>query len=362
MCLHPVLIPNPNFGKSYPKGDVRNVYDCTSQYIYVPCGYCPQCIAVKQMYIVQRVQMESLENHLFFATLTYNQESLPRIDTSTGFSIPYADISDIQNCFKRLRKADPLGRPFRYFAVTERGSTFGRPHAHILFFVPKDERDTTLDCLNLEHRLFHALLQEWRRNYGSTRSPVYRPLCTYYRKFIGGKLSATYDCHYALPSATDAGLSSVAFYVCKYMLKPSTKEIRLQQALRLNLSVDEYEAIWKIVRSRYLASKHFGLNDSAVIHLRKSVSFSLAHGFEYPCFINPDSGQTFPLSRYYRSKGDIYHFSDALRFYEISHANMARLDSINDPEHFTVDQFQKKIHEYEKILSKTRLDVLDSLD
>lgn len=362
MCLHPVLIPNPNYGKSYKQGDVRNVYDCTSQYIYVPCGYCPQCIAVKQMYIVQRVQMESLENHLFFATLTYNQESLPRIDTSTGYSIPYADISDIQNCFKRLRKVDPLGRPFRYFAVTERGSTFGRPHAHVLFFVPKDEHDSTLDCFNLEHRLFHALLQEWRRNYGSTRSPVYRPLCTYYRKFIGGKLSATYDCHYVFPSATDAGLASVAFYVCKYMLKPSNKEIRLQQALRLNLPDDEYEDIWKIVRSRYLASKHFGLNDSAVSHLRMSISTSLAHRFEYPCFINPDSGQTFPLSRYYRSKGEIYSFSDAMRFYEFSHANTLRLDSVKDPDHLTVDQFHKKIHEYEKILSKTRLDVLDSLD
>ena len=252
MCLHPLLIPNPNRGKTYPKGDPRNLYDCTSQYIYVPCGYCPQCIAVKQMYIVQRVQMESLENHLFFATLTYNQESLPRITTSTGYSIPYADISDIQNCFKRLRKSGAFSRPFRYFAVTERGSTYGRPHAHCLFFLPKYEGDSFLDCLNLESILFDALLAEWRRNYGSTRVPAYRPLCTYYRKFIGGKLSATYDLHYAVPSASDAGLASVAFYVCKYMLKPSTKEVRLQQALHLNLPDDEYETVWKTVRNRDL--------------------------------------------------------------------------------------------------------------
>lgn len=375
MCLHPILIPNPNYGRRYKEGDVRNLYDCTSQYIYAPCGHCPQCIAVRQMYIVQRVQMESLENHLFFATLTYNHESLPRIDTSSGYSIPYADINDIQNCFKRLRKSGSLGRPFRYFAVTERGSTYGRPHAHCLFFVPKDPRDSMLDCLNLEYNLFHSLLHEWRRNVAppvwsdkkqawrpNTRSPVYQDLCTYYRRFIGGKLSATYDCHYCIPSQTDAGLASVAFYVCKYMLKPSTKETRLQQALRLNLPEDEYDEIWSLVRSRYLASKHFGLNPSAVNHLRESIAYSIANDMDYPCFINPDSGQTFPLARYYRSKGDIYPYTDALRFYEISHRNSSRLDSVVDPEHLTVDQFNKKIYEYEKTLSRTRLDVLDSLD
>lgn len=363
MCLHPLLIPNPNQGKHYPKGDIRNLADCTSQYIYVPCGHCPQCIAVKQMYIVQRVQMESLENHLFFATLTYNKESLPSITTSTGYSIPYADISDVQNCFKRLRKSNAFGRPFRYFAVTERGSTYGRPHVHCLFFVPKYPGDTMLDCLSLENTIFHALLDEWKRNYGSTRVPVYRPLCTYYRKFIGGKLSATYDCHYALPSETDAGLASVAFYVCKYMLKPSTKEVRLQQALRLNLPDDEYETVWKTVRSRYFASKRFGYNSSAVRHLRDSIDLSIRHKMDYPCFVNPDSGQTFPLARYYRSKGDILSFEDGLRFYEISHneAN-TNVDSISDPDHVTPSQYKKKIEDYARVLDQTRIDVLDALD
>lgn len=67
--------------------------------------------------------MESLKNYLFFATLTYNKESLPHITTSTGYDIPYADIHDLQNCFKRLRKSNAFTRPFRYLAVSELGKS-----------------------------------------------------------------------------------------------------------------------------------------------------------------------------------------------------------------------------------------------
>lgn len=94
----------------------------------VPCGHCPECIANKQMQLVQRVQMESLSNYIFFATLTYNKDSLPHVLTSTGYDIPFADIRDLQNCFKRLRKSNAFTRSFRYFAVSELGSKKGRPH------------------------------------------------------------------------------------------------------------------------------------------------------------------------------------------------------------------------------------------
>lgn len=110
--------------------------DCESQYIEVPCGHCPQCIANRQMQFVQRVQMEELANHLFFCSLTYNNDSLPQVCTSTGYTIRYADVTDVQNMFKRLRKRNAFGRPFRYFGVSELGSKRGRPHPfsyHILY-------------------------------------------------------------------------------------------------------------------------------------------------------------------------------------------------------------------------------------
>ena len=55
-------------------------------------------------------------------------------------------------------------------------------------------------------------------------------------KFVGGIRYSNFDCHYVVPHATEAGASDVAFYVSKYVLKVSANEVRLQQALRLNLS------------------------------------------------------------------------------------------------------------------------------
>ena len=48
--------------------------------------------------------------------------------TSTGYSIRFADVTDVQKMFKRLRKKNAFGRPFRYLAVSELGSKKGRPH------------------------------------------------------------------------------------------------------------------------------------------------------------------------------------------------------------------------------------------
>lgn len=126
MCTNPISIPNPNFGcqdKSF--GFMK---DCVSKYIIVPCGHCPECISNKQMQFVQRIQMEELENHLFFASITYNNEMLPYVSTSTGYDIRFADKRDVQSMMKRLRKSNVFGRPFRYLAVSELGSKKGRPH------------------------------------------------------------------------------------------------------------------------------------------------------------------------------------------------------------------------------------------
>lgn len=125
MCLSPVKIRNPNLGMTGPNAQFK---DCVSRYIEVPCGVCAQCVANRQLQFVQRLQMEELVNHLFFCTLTYNNESLPSLVTSTGYTIRYADVSDVQKMFKRLRKRNAFGRPFRYFGVSEFGSELGRPH------------------------------------------------------------------------------------------------------------------------------------------------------------------------------------------------------------------------------------------
>ena len=281
MCISPISIKNPRYGAKLSKDSVNRFFDVTSQYIYVPFGHCSECIHNRQMSLVQRIQAEALDNYIFFATLTYNNESLPRLDIN-GYSIPFADISDLQNVFKRLRKSSAFGRRFRYVAVSELGSKRGRPHFHVLFMVPKFKEDDDNTPYNLEGTMFKALLSEWRRNYGSTRNPIYKPLCTYTRRFIRGKLYSNYDLHYVRPFNGSDGSSDVAFYVLKYMLKDSDRATRLQQSLRLNLDPDEYERVWSIVRPRYFTSLRFGLapdqegNPSSVVlsHLRKSIEVS----------------------------------------------------------------------------------------
>lgn len=173
--------------------------------------------------------------------------------------------------------------------------------------------------------LFDAVLHEWRRNYGSTRNPDYRPCCTYVRKFIRGKLYSNYDLHYVSPGLTKEGCSDVAFYVTKYMMKPSKREVRLQQALHLNLPEYEYESVWSLVRSRTFASLGLGVNgektpfgiepDPKIVeYIRKCVEISKSSE-QFAKFYTPQTGSSFPLSRYYKSKFYCYNIKDEEVFF-----------------------------------------------
>lgn len=371
MCVHPIQIKNPNYGLhnrfSYMK-------DTTSQYINVPCGHCPECIAVRQMNWVQRVQMEQLDNHLFFSTLTYNNECMPIVSTSSGYSIRYAAVDDVQNMIKRLRRRNAFGRPFRYFGVSELGSRKGRPHFHILWMIPKEEGDDFLTCQNLEHLLFKEVLAEWKRNVAppiwskkkqkyipNTRCPVYKPLCTYVRKFVRGKLRTNYDLHYANPILSDGGVADVAFYVLKYMMKPSDRAVRLQQALHMNLPEEEYEDIWKLVKPRHFESERFGLGktkkekDSNKLVFSPKIKDYIVHGMEssksfsdFPCFISPQNGNTFPLARYYQKFPELYSMFDATCFYYRSNDRADNM-VIRDRD---LSQDLKKKHDFRKKVSE----------
>lgn len=351
MCISPIRIKNPNKGLKVAPGSVNQLKDCTSAYIDVPCGVCSECIAVKQMSIVQRIQMESLDHHLFFCTLTYQDSEIPVIHTSTGYDIRYADVSDVQKMCKRLRKSEAFGRPFRYFAVSELGSKKGRPHFHIIFLLPKHEGDDFNTCISLQKRLFDTVFSEWRRNYGSTRAPIWRPLSLFVERFSGGELKRTFDLHYVQPYQGSSSFLSVAFYVIKYMLKPSSRAVRLQQALHLNLPPGEYEKVWSLVRPRYFKSLDFGSSKSQKVSdfLSECVSRSLEESSPYPCFYNVDTGQSFPLSRFYRGKSHIYDLDSALKFRELSlHSG---LDSSDPKKVRHISELDKSISDYEKKVS-----------
>lgn len=294
MCLSPILIPNPNLGYN---GFLSEYKDTTSQYITVPCHYCSECIAVRQSSFAQRCFVESLNKIPFFATLTYNDAQLPILTTSQGYDIRFADWHDLHVMFKRLEKYSP--RNFTYLAVSEFGSLRGRPHFHILFFFDRFPSDTYSDILNLESVLYKLVLNNWSRNYGSKRCPIYVPNCSFKSYFSSSKYRSNYDFHFVSSSSLNQGVPDVAFYITKYMFKESPRKIRLQQALKLNLPDDEYEKVWSIVRPRAFISKRFGL--SHPLHysyvydcIRKSMSL------EFPTFFYNE--KSLPLSHYYQSR------------------------------------------------------------
>ena len=297
MCVSPVRIRNPNYGNTTPL--LRATTDCESQWLNVPCGVCVECIAKKQSDLVQRVRVLSLDHYLFFFTLTYNNESLPRLMCSNGVSIPYADHADVVRMFKRIRNGNLFGYPLKYIVVSERGKGKGRPHFHGIVFIEKKWSKDPLFTAQLESKVSSVLFKEWRRNYGSRRKPDYRPLFTYRTRYVGGTLYKNFDCHYVVPHSTEKGESDVAFYVTKYILKPKDKEKKLQHVLHLNLDIGEYESIWSIVRSKSFKSLNFGSATEKEIHFVKnqiSASNADPNGLH---FKNPD-GSLAPLPRYYR--------------------------------------------------------------
>lgn len=214
----------------------------------------------------------------------------------------------------------------------------------------------------MEKLLFDQVLLEWRRNYGSRKFPDYRPLCTYFRRFVRGKLRTNYDLHYVNPSLTAEGCSDVAFYVTKYMMKPSDRQVRLQQALHLNLDEVEYEHVWCKVRPRTFASLGLGVNgeltpfgvepDYDIVKYVRSCVKSSKGSESSPRFFNPQTGSSFPLSRYYRSKSYCYDVSDEEYFFN----RQDRIDGVAvDDRSFT-----------QKVLSvdrhKSRVDIIESHD
>lgn len=357
-CLSPIRKENPNWKKQ----DVGLNYlkDCEHQYINIPCGWCASCVAVKQMYFVQRVQMEALKNHLFMLTLTYNNEWLPSIEVG-DYTLRYADMKHVTDMFKRIRNKNLISRPWRYFLVSEFGKLKARPHFHALIVLPRYDSDTFNTCLNLQNELWNIFLDNWCINVGSKRVPDYKPCCTFIRKFIHGKLRSNYDLHYVNPSLTASGVCDAAFYVLKYMLKDSARAQSLQQALKLNYPPEDYEIIWNIVKPRHQCSAGFGLNafykdgrkliyDNDIIDYLHDCVVNTPVGSPYPFFFSPDNGMSFPLAPYYRKIGSIFSVDNAIYLWK------NKIDNFNDIDWSKVD---KQIHDFNKRLDLVQSDEFD---
>lgn len=243
--------------------------------------------------------MEGLSHDLYFLTLTYNNDSLPVVERG-DFKLPYVDLTDWQKMIKMIRKHEDLP-PFKYFLVTEYGSKRHRPHIHAILSFPKLNSRSNNVRYSFELRLHQIFLDHWRRNYGSTRSPVWRPLCTYVRTFK----TRNFDLHYLNPYSSKDGLDDVAFYATKYALKYDSWLDKLKSKLFFNLPESDFTEVWNLLRPRRLISKGFGgLSDPLVLdHINQGINLALSDSTAmFPYFISPVTGQTFPLSPYYSKK------------------------------------------------------------
>lgn len=103
---------------------------------HVTCGQCLNCRIDRQREWTCRILLESkFYSETSFVTLTYNDESIPRIVDDTGnisFTLSKSHLEVfIHNLRDRYRHMD--GR-FRFFAAAEYGMDENRPHYHIIIF------------------------------------------------------------------------------------------------------------------------------------------------------------------------------------------------------------------------------------
>lgn len=297
MCFTPILIRNPN----YKLGHIGlNAFSDTAHlYMQVPCGNCPQCVALRQSFYLQRVQMESFRSHLFMFTLTYNNDSLVYTDVGE-YNIAVPHLPDVQNMFKRMR-AD--GHKFRVSYVSEYGSRRYRPHFHGILALDK----SLGDFRTLEKKYKSLFSLQWKRNYATTvnknglivpntRSPVWRPLFT---PVYDKARCTTFDFHYIEPVIDHD--NDCAFYVSKYITKydDRTRKLLLKILQDPNLDDGQVSYLYKIVKPKCNTSKDFGSWKDPVINAYIQKCASRESLFRYPQYFDIYSGKQMAMSPYY---------------------------------------------------------------
>lgn len=299
MCVSPIRIKNPNKGYNMP------LYDTVCEYINIPCGRCYQCISTRQNNVVQRVVMESFVSYLYFGTLTYSSLALPRFTSSLGYTYTYASIRDFQNMIKRLRKNYTHLRPFKYLCVSERGRERGRPHFHFILSVPKYDDDDKFTPQTLEIDYYNAFYNEWRRNEGSSRSPIYVPCFEFHKKRVLGRTFKNFDFHYMDDNSLDVDSStSVGYYVCKYILKGGSKFFKKHPEISKH-DDEEIVDIIRLCRDKIIRSHSFGFRSDSgnpiLTYLQSCAKRSYDNGNPFPQFFYPFNDKSVPMCRYYKN-------------------------------------------------------------
>lgn len=131
MCNYPILVKNPDY--------IDGISIFEFSYHQVPCGKCKQCLQARSNQWNIRLHYENKDALTsYFVTLTYAQA--PR----TYNGLYTCRKPDIQNYFKRLRKRESNNTGIKYYAVSEYGTQYHRPHYHAIIFNVNDKRNLEL--------------------------------------------------------------------------------------------------------------------------------------------------------------------------------------------------------------------------
>lgn len=267
MCTCPITIKNPNYATAKKLHHSLSWLNETTMYLKVPCGKCHECRNLREDNYIQRLQLEQMYNHMYFFTLTICDDAMPIFSTGCC-DIPVAPWDEVTKMFKRIRKDGTLGH-FRYFVLNEYGGKNHRPHFHGVILLRKDEFP------NIETDLvFETLKEEWRKNVGSTRNPIWKPMFYYKEKYVNGVLNRTLDVSYIHEFGDASSASNALKYALKYTFKRDDYvEDVLRQASESVLTEDELRDFVKAFKPRIQKSLYLGsIYEPLTIHPKRWAS------------------------------------------------------------------------------------------
>lgn len=338
MCISPTYIDNVYSMRSRYLNKKREyigidfLHDCFSKKMVVPCGVCPECLFLKQQYILQRVQLLCTDHAVFFGTLTYNNKHLPSHVDSLGNVHYYVDSNHFYHMLHRIRFRKEIPDNTKILYVEEYGGKKHRPHIHFMLFYPLT--DSLLSdfraCRELldkeEERLYSLFRREWSINVGTRKHPILENLYTYKCVKKHGIEYKNFDFHLVRkftsnshapisPEYENKDENDVAAYVTKYVLKFDEWFRKKKQYLYSVLPSDEYDRIIKLIRPKVTLSKHFGDSPKYEPLVRKGIEYALSQGINFKGFKFFDSktGKYKPLCPYLRKK--FLKFDDMMTYW-----------------------------------------------
>lgn len=228
MCISPIRLRNPKFGRSH------FVPGVDPDFLTVPCGHCEECKKKKRQAIYTRLYYEWQEckqdrGFCINITLTYREDHILRLDAGNHTYCVF-NVKDVQNYIKRIRKYfSDKNRPIslRYFVAMELGENTHRPHYHALFFVHSP------NCCVSE---FASVARD-KWSHGFTRHGKYGAL-------VKNAAALNYAAKYVAKSVAD---------------DDATKQILDDLAIDYEIGSDDFKEAKRYINGRFLASRGLGL-------------------------------------------------------------------------------------------------------